>query len=405
MNYQETLEYLYTRLPMYQREGKRAYTKDLTNTIRLLEELSNPHQNFKSVHIAGTNGKGTSAHAIASILQSAGYKVGLYTSPHLKKFTERIRINGLEIREDFIIEFVDRIKSTIESIHPSFFEITVGMAFDYFAKERVDIAVIETGLGGRLDSTNVITPEVSLITNIGFDHMDLLGDTLPKIASEKAGIIKPGVPVVIGEKQAETAEVFLRKAEKEGAELMFALPSNYRSETLVPDYLVKNLGGVEAVIKVLRDQGWNISDEQLMEGVKRINEQTGLKGRFQVLSETPLTIADVSHNEDGLRTLFAQISELKARNLHLVFGMVQEKELAPIIDLLPKGAKFYWTESHVPRSLPVEELAIQTVVRGKTGDCYKDVNEAIDAATTRAGSDDLVLITGSTFVVAEIDVL
>ncbi|WP_424960953.1 bifunctional folylpolyglutamate synthase/dihydrofolate synthase [Ekhidna sp.] len=405
MTYEQTLDFLYSKLPMYQRVGKQAYKKDLTNTLKLMELLDNPHQKFKSVHIAGTNGKGTSAHGIAAILQTAGYNVGLYTSPHLKSFTERIRINGNEVSKEFVVDFVARIKPAVEKIQPSFFEITVAMAFDYFAREEVDIAVIETGLGGRLDSTNVIVPEVSLITNIGYDHMDMLGDTLDKIAAEKAGIIKKHVPVVIGETLPETAPVFEQIAENNEAVLIKAGLPSYKTKGLVPSYLIKNLGGIESVINELVRQGWEVSSDDVSEGLSGINELTGLKGRFQILTDSPLTIADVSHNVDGLKILFNQVVALCSGQLHLVFGTVKDKELTPIFNIFPKDASIYWTQSSVPRALEVEELAIQGLMHQMEGECFKDVNEAIKNATAKAQSNDLILVTGSTFVVAEVSSL
>lgn len=403
MTYKETLDYLFSRLPMYQRVGKVAYKKDLTNTLKLLEELDNPHKKFKSVHIAGTNGKGTSAHGIAAILQTAGYKTGLYTSPHLKSFTERIRINGQEVSEQFVVDFVDRIGKKIEEIEPSFFEITVAMAFDYFAQQQVDIAIIETGLGGRLDSTNVINPEVSLITNIGFDHMDMLGDTLGQIATEKAGIIKPGVPVIIGEKQQETSPVFEEIARQKDSSLSYATYEKWEPKGLVPSYLIRNYSGIKSVINVLKEQGWKIDQENVETGLDKINELTGLKGRLQTIQNQPLIIADVSHNADGLKVLFEQVSELCKGTLHLVFGSVKDKDLRPIFDLFPKESKCYWTQSSVPRSLAVEELAIQAIVNGIQGECFTDVNEAVTHAKGKVLPDDLILITGSTFIVAEIN--
>ncbi|WP_420578391.1 bifunctional folylpolyglutamate synthase/dihydrofolate synthase [Ekhidna sp.] len=403
MTYGQTLEYLYTQLPMYQRVGKQAYKKDLTNTIRLMEYLDNPHRKFKSVHIAGTNGKGTSAHGIAAALQVAGFKVGLYTSPHLKNFTERIRINGKEVSEAFVVDFVDRIKPAIEEIHPSFFEITVAMAFDYFVHEQVDIAVVETGLGGRLDSTNVITPVLSLITNIGYDHMDMLGDTLEKIAAEKAGIIKEGVPVVIGEVLPETQSVFEQKAHEANTTITYAKPIDWDFDELVPTYLKMNIPGIVSACEVLSTGGFHISDQHIKQGVNEMNRLTGLKGRFQVLCEEPLTIADVSHNMDGLRILLKQAKEICQGCIHLIFGTVKDKALNPIFSLFPKECKKYWTQSSVPRALSVEELAIQGVMNELEGECFKNVNEAIHAAKEKAQPNDLILITGSTFVVAEIE--
>ncbi|MEP1032427.1 folylpolyglutamate synthase/dihydrofolate synthase family protein [Ekhidna sp.] len=405
MTYSDTLEYLYARLPMYQRVGQAAYKKDLTNTNRLMRYLNEPHTKFKSVHIAGTNGKGTSAHSIAAILQSAGYKTGLYTSPHLKTFTERIRIDGDNISESKVIEFVERIKPAIEEIEPSFFEITVAMAFDYFANEKVDIAIIETGLGGRLDSTNVIKPEVSLITNIGFDHTDMLGNTLAEIAREKAGIIKDRIPVVIGTIQPETMPVFKEVASTLNAPLIEAGASDWTPKSLAPNYLTKNYPGIVAVIETLKKEGWQIHEKHIDVGIENVNELTGLKGRLQVLEEKPMIIADVSHNVDGMKVLFDQVAGLCKGTLHLVFGTVKDKDLKPIFMSFPKMSKIYWTESNVPRSLIVEELAIQGVVNGIEGECFKNVNQAISHAKQKVQPDDLILITGSTFVVAEIEEL
>ncbi|GAB4229113.1 MAG: folylpolyglutamate synthase/dihydrofolate synthase family protein [Ekhidna sp.] len=404
MTYSEVLEYLYSKLPMYQRSGAVAYKKDLSNTVALLNALDNPHKNFKSIHIAGTNGKGTSAHGIASILQLAGYKTGLYTSPHLKDYTERIRIDGKAIDKAFVVNFVASIKETIESIEPSFFEVTVAMAFSYFSEEKVDIAVIETGLGGRLDSTNVITPEVSLITNIGLDHTDLLGDTLEKIATEKAGIIKPGVPVVIGEKQEGIQPIFERKASESNTAFIQAENMDWQpSNPYAPWYVKKNYNGIYACIKMLQQRGWKISDQCIDEGVERMNELTGLKGRFQVLDEQPLIVADVSHNAEGLAMLFEQVAAINKGKLYVVFGTVKEKPLSPLFKAMPKDATVFWTQSSVPRSLKVEELAIQGIMHGIQGNCCKDVNEAINEAKMISNPSDTIVVTGSTFVVAEID--
>ncbi len=403
MTYTETLEYLFTRLPMYQRVGKAAFKKDLTNTLQLLDHLDNPHMKFKSVHIAGTNGKGSSAHGIAAVLQTAGYKTGLYTSPHLKNFTERIKINGQEVPQDFVIDFVDRIKNKIEEIKPSFFEITVAMAFDYFSNEQVDIAIIETGLGGRLDSTNVITPEVSLITNIGYDHMDMLGDTLEKIAGEKAGIIKQGVPVVLGQMQEETFPVFEEVAKRLKAPLILSQKTNGNSNHSIPNYLIKNHPGIKSVIEVLKQQGWQVSDEDISKGIAQMNDLTGFKGRLQTISDDPLIIADVSHNEDGLQLLFEQLKEMCEGTIHVIFGTVKDKPLKPIFNIFPDESKLYWTESKVPRALPVEELAIAGVMHGLEGECFKDVNEAILQAKEKVLPEDLIIVTGSTFVVAEVN--
>ena len=339
MSFEEVVSYLFSLLPVYQRDGSVAYKKDLSNTHALLSVLGNPHLNFKSVHIAGTNGKGTSAHAIAAVLQKSGYKTGLYTSPHLKEFTERIRINGVQVRNDFVVDFTEQIRETVEEIRPSFFEVTVAMAFKYFSDEKVDVAIVETGLGGRLDSTNVIVPEVSLITNIGLDHTHLLGDTLEKIALEKAGIIKEGVPVVLGSQQKEVKHVFEEVAAKRNAPL-----SCYKGE--VPEELqaltynkMLNLMGILGVIEVLKNQGWQIPDSAIRQGVQNMESITGLKGRYQVTGDQPRIVIDVAHNAEGLEELFEQVrSELKG-NLFIIFGTVKEKDLNPDIPPAPEKCK------------------------------------------------------------------
>lgn len=426
MNYEQVLTYLYERLPMFQRQGKVAFKKDLTNTIALLEALGNPHHRFKSVHIAGTNGKGSSAHAIASILQAAGYKTGLYTSPHLKSFTERVRINGEEINQDYVASFVTRNKELIEQINPSFFEVTVALSFSYFADQQVDIAVIETGLGGRLDSTNVITPVLSLITMIGFDHADMLGDTLEKIATEKAGIIKPNIPVVIGADQPDLQHIFRNKAAQVEAPIQFAASRvESISESLLEQvfdikrdqqkdlqslktditarYFLKNIPGIYESIEVLNRNGFNISDEQFRIGLSQIKRTTGLKGRWQVLGQSPLTIADVSHNEPGLSVLLGQIQAHTSGSLHLIIGMVKDKDVKKVLQILPPDAHYYFTQSDVPRSLSSEDLQRMAGEAGVSGGAFKNVNLAIDEARKNAKSSDLILVCGSTFVVAEIE--
>lgn len=402
MTYQETLDFLYQKLPMYQRVGKVAYKKDLTNTLQLLDAIGNPHNKYKTVHIAGTNGKGSSAHGIAAILQVAGYKTGLYTSPHLKNFTERIKIDGVEIQKEYVVDFVDTIKPHLELIKPSFFEITVAMAFHYFAIKEVDIAVIETGLGGRLDSTNVITPEVCLITNIGLDHTDMLGDTLEKIAIEKAGIIKQNVPVVLGEYQEEIFHVFENISEELNAPLVFNT-TEFENENTIPYYKKRNESGVTLTARELQKKGFKISDDQINEGLSNMEVLTSFMGRFQVLCDRPKLIADVSHNYDGLEILFEQVKEQQEGTLHLIFGTVKDKELSEIFSLIPEATKITWTQSNVPRSLPakeLKELAEEHSIKGLT---IKDVNEAIAQALDSARPEDTILVTGSTFVVAEID--
>lgn len=425
MNYQQTLEYLYGMLPMYQRIGQAAFKKDLSNTLRLCEALGNPHTKFRSVHIAGTNGKGSSSHAIAAVLQAAGYKTGLYTSPHLKSFTERIRINGVEIPEDAVVRWVAANQQLIEEVKPSFFELTVALAFDYFATEAVDIAVVEVGMGGRLDSTNVITPELSLITNIGLDHTAFLGDTLAEIAGEKAGIIKNGVPVVISEKQPETTPVFEQKAAGSQAPVLFAtdfirlrtnddgslqifLHDNSWIDSLRPDihaaYFRKNLPGIFCSLYQLQQRGYAaITPSSIQQGLENIISLTGLKGRWQVLGKAPLTVCDVSHNPDGIRQLMEQLRGQSFEQLFLIIGTVNDKDVNTVLTLLPTEAFYYFCQASIPRALGAETLQQLAASHGLRGKLLPDVNQAIADARRQAGANDLILITGSTFVVAEID--
>jgi dihydrofolate synthase/folylpolyglutamate synthase len=423
MDFQQALDYLYSRLPIFQRQGKAALKPDLSNTRKLLEALDQPQNLFKSVHIAGTNGKGTSAHALASVFQAAGYRTGLYTSPHLKNFTERIRLDGKEISADFVADFVSRMLAAIEEIKPSFFEVTVALAFDFFAREKVDLAVVETGLGGRLDSTNVLEPEVCLITSIGYDHMDLLGDTLPQIAGEKAGIIKSGTPVVIGAHQPDIASVFTEKAAAMSAPIQLnAGQFQIRKENnsvfhifrdgnpwlsnisrdLPADYFLLNVPGIVMTLESLIQQGWQINRTHIKSGLENIRHHTGLKGRYQVLREKPKVIADVSHNEPGLSGLFDQILKEPHRSLFLIYGTVADKDLGNIIPLLPQ-AYYCWTEAQVPRKLPATQLQKRMNEQGKEGLTFANVNEALAHCLKLAGEEDLILITGSTFVVAEIE--
>lgn len=407
---------------MFQRVGSAAYKPDLTNTVKLCEALGNPHHKFKTIHIAGTNGKGSTSHMLAAILQTAGYKTGLYTSPHLKEFTERIRIDGKEINKGFVVDFVERIKPEIEKIKPSFFEITVAMAFDYFAQHTVDIAIIETGMGGRLDSTNVITPILSIITNISWDHKDLLGDTLQKIASEKAGIIKPNVPVVISENQPEVIEVFELKARETKSKLTIAadqyavnrispgkfdLVSNGKRQSIELDllgiYQAKNIKGVLCAVDELNNLGFSITDDQLLTALKNVVTLTGLKGRWQPLSENPLTICDTGHNEAGITEIINQLKETPHNKLHWVIGVVKDKDISTILALLPKDASYYFCEASLPRALPAKELYEKAISTGLKGVIVEDVNAAISVARKNSSADDLILIAGSTFVIAEIE--
>ena len=430
MNYQETLDYLFNALPMFQRVGATAYKADLNNTIALCTQLGNPQNHFKSIHVAGTNGKGSTSHSLASIFQSAGYKTGLYTSPHLKSFTERIRINGEEINIEDVVEFVATHKDFLDQLQPSFFEMTVGLAFWYFAKEEVDIAVIEVGMGGRLDSTNVISPELCVITNIGFDHTQFLGDTLPLIAGEKAGIIKQGVPVVISHTQKEIQSVFLQKATSMDANLVFAdqlwevtqiqnpnLEASQlarfhvkgRSDSfelefgLRGDYQRYNLPGILETVEQLMNQGWNLSKEALHLGLARVSEQTGLKGRWQILQIQPLTIADTGHNEAGILEVVNQLKKYPCSQLWMVIGMVNDKDVSKVLDLLPKEATYIFCQANILRAMDAELLASKALEKGLMGQVIPKVTDAIEFARKNAGADDLIFIGGSTFVVAEIE--
>jgi len=404
MNYQKTLAYLFAQLPMYQRVGKAAYKVDLTNTYDLCKLLNNPENKFKSVHVAGTNGKGSTSHMLASILQEAGYKVGLYTSPHLKDFRERVKINGEMITEKEVISFVEKYKSDFEKMNLSFFEWTVGLAFDYFANQKVDIAIIETGLGGRLDSTNVVTPEVSVITNIGIDHTQFLGDTLGKIAVEKAGIIKPNVPVVIGETQKETTAIFQNKAEQGKSPIQFAdaLIKNTLQTDLKGVYQQKNIKTCLAVSNCLIDKGWRISKNNIEIGLQNVVKNTGLLGRWQVLSENPLTICDTGHNEEGVKELVGQIKNTAYNKLHFIFGAVNDKSIEKVLELLPKAALYYFCAAKIPRAMPVKELMKVAKQKGLNGMAYDSVETALSAAKANALGNDLIFIGGSTFVVAEV---
>ncbi|ELR70809.1 Dihydrofolate synthase [Fulvivirga imtechensis AK7] len=422
-NYKDVLNYLYTRLPMFQRVGGAAFKKDLTNTIALCEFLGHPEHQFKSIHIAGTNGKGSSSHYLAAILQSAGYKVGLYTSPHLKNFTERIKINGKQMPKDKVIGFVNRVLPFIESARPSFFELTVGMAFDYFAGEKVDIAVVEVGMGGRLDSTNVIIPEVSLITNISADHLQWLGNTLQEVAAEKGGIIKDHIPVVISERQTGISQVFENIAKQRKARLYYAGESyqaHFNEGRLLKvssgssgvfdlniqpagNYQTKNIPGVLKVIDVLRDRGFDINRDNVITGIEQVRDITGLKGRWHVLSHSPLTICDVGHNQAGVEVILDQLAHTPHKNLYMIWGTVSDKDVSGILKILPKEAYYYFCQADIPRAMPAGELHREAVKLGLRGEMIMDVNEAVKAARQKASHDDLIFIGGSTFVVAELN--
>jgi len=404
MNYQDTVSWMFQQLPMYQNKGKSAFKKDLSNTLKLSGQLNKPQDRFKSIHVAGTNGKGSTSHMLASVLQEAGYRVGLYTSPHLKDFRERIRINGKTVSKQFVIGFIRRNKSFLEENNLSFFEMTVGMSFDYFAKQKVDVAVIEVGLGGRLDSTNIITPDLSIITNIGFDHTQFLGDTLEEIANEKAGIIKKNIPVVIGETHSETKAVFRAKAIETDSEIFFAdqLIENILECDLKGTYQRHNIKTVIQSVKVLRDSGYKISNADSKTGLRNVVNTTGLKGRWQVLDTQPMIVCDTAHNKEGLTYVLQQLQSIVYTKLHIVFGVVNDKDLSSIIPLLPQNATYYLSKPNVQRGLDAEVLKNSFVKSGLIGKSYKSVNEALNSAKAMASNDDLIYVGGSTFVVAEI---
>nr|WP_315201449.1 folylpolyglutamate synthase/dihydrofolate synthase family protein [uncultured Flavobacterium sp.] len=405
MNYQETTNWMFNQLPMYQLQGASAYKEDLTNVILLADHLDNPHQKIKCIHVAGTNGKGSTSHMLASILQEAGYKTGLYTSPHLKDFRERIKINGAEISEDFVCEFIEEHKSFFEVNDMSFFEMSVGLAFDYFAKEKVDIAIIEVGLGGRLDATNIITPLVSVITNIGIDHVQFLGNTLESIATEKAGIIKPEIPVVIGEYTPETQPIFLAKAKENNAEIYFAsdLISATEPSDLIGDYQEHNKKTVIQTFKILNEQtDFKISDENIKSGLLHVVKNTGLLGRWQQLGENPKVICDTAHNKNGLEIVLKQIQKESFVNLHIVLGVVNDKELDEVLPLFPKNATYYFCKPNIPRGLDASLLQEKALQFSLIGNTYRSVTEAYSESQNNSTKDDFIYIGGSTFVVAEL---
>ena len=401
MTYKEILDWMFVQLPMYQNDGSTAFKKDLTNILALSKELGFPEQKFKSIHVAGTNGKGSTSHMLASILQEAGYKVGLYTSPHLKNFTERIRINGVEISEEKVTEFINGNKDFLEQQKMSFFEMTVGLAFDYFASEKVDIAIIEVGLGGRLDSTNCITPEVAVITNIGLDHTQFLGETLPEIAFEKAGIIKKNIPVVIGEEQAAVKSVFIAKAAKESAPIYFASDASgtYISD-LLGDYQIQNSKTAAAAIKRL--EGYQVSKENIKNGLLNVVKNTNLKGRWQVLQEHPKLICDTAHNKEGLAIVLNQLKKQPFKKLHIVLGVVADKKLETILPLFPGSADYYFCKPAISRGLSEAILEANAKKFNLIGEKYSSVKLALKSALLNANQQDIIYVGGSTFVVAEI---
>jgi len=436
MSYQDTIDYLYSRLPMFSRIGAAAIKKDLDNTLSICNFLGNPEKKFKTIHVAGTNGKGSTSHMLASIFQEAGYTTGLYTSPHLYDFRERIKVNGVMCSKDFVTSFTNKMKGLIDEIEPSFFELTVGMAFEYFAENKCDIAIIETGLGGRLDSTNVISPELSIITNIGWDHMALLGNTLPAIALEKAGIIKKETPVVISEAIPETKKVFEEKATAMEAPIYFSedflqlqsfqnnwqtalfefnqplvhlldaplFTKNFTVECDLPGkYQYKNLKGVLVAVQLLSQMGWKLKAPKILSALKQVKKNTGLMGRWECIQENPRVILDVAHNEHGIKALLEQLETLHYQQLHIVTGMVKDKDIHAVLNLLPKNALYYFTQSHIPRALPANELAIIAKEIGILGSTHENVNTAITEATKNANPNDLIIVIGSIFLVAEVN--
>ena len=433
VTYSETLTYLYEQLPMFQRVGMAGFKKGLGNTLVLAEALGHPERQFRSVHVAGTNGKGSSSHLLAAVLQAAGYKVGLYTSPHLREFTERIKVNGQELPPEYLVEWVARWRPLFEQVEPSFFEMCVALAFAYFAEQHVDVAIVEVGLGGRFDSTNIITPLVSLITNISFDHQALLGNTLPEIAGEKAGIIKPGVPVVVSQRQSEVAAVFEQEAAAKLAHLVFAdqiyqtefaaepsaetglrpllitqhgRPYLSNAELGLPgDYQQFNLPGVLATLDELRAQGFRITEAAVRTGLRKVTRLTGLRGRWSIIGRRPLVVCDTGHNAAGLQLVVAQLRRLPHQRLHLVIGTVNDKDVPAMLALLPAEGIYYFCAANIPRALPAVELAALAAAGGLVGQAYESVVAAVAAARAAAGTDDAVFIGGSTFVVAEVDAL
>jgi dihydrofolate synthase/folylpolyglutamate synthase len=429
MNYQQSLNELYARLPMFSRIGAAAYKKDISNTVALCEALGNPHHHFKSIHIAGTNGKGSTSHMLAAIMQLNGYKTGLYTSPHLFAFGERIRIDGRMIDEQFVIDFTKKTRSICDKIQPSFFELTVAMAFSYFAEAKVDVAIIETGLGGRLDSTNIIRPELAIITNIGMDHMNLLGDTIEQIAFEKAGIIKPNINTVIGEYKETTAPVFTKKAAEVGSILTFAEDTfdiiktnatdsthtyqinhkltsveNKISTDLLGDYQMKNLRTAMTAVQVLNENGWKLQQEKITAALNDVAGITGLRGRWEIWSRNPLTIIDVAHNKDGIEQMLKQLQkDYGQNNMHFILGFVNDKDLSGVLKLFPTDAKYYFTNAQIERALPSEALQEKANDVGLIGYAYSNVNEAWDAAKNNSADNDVIMICGSFFIIAELE--
>jgi dihydrofolate synthase / folylpolyglutamate synthase len=427
MNYNERLDYLFAKLPMFSRIGAAALKPSLDNTLALCEALGNPQNKFKTIHVAGTNGKGSTSHQLASILQEANYKVGLYTSPHLKDFRERIKVNGVLCNKDFVIEFVKKITPLIEKINPSFFEVTVAMAFEYFALQKVDVAVIEVGMGGRLDSTNIINPILSIITNIGFDHVQFLGNTYQAIATEKAGIIKPNIPIIIGEYKTETKPVFLSSANESNSKIFLAQEnwqitenqhhSNFLSINahsnfynkhynveldLLGRYQLKNIVQVLEAFEILKELGFKLSEHNLQQGLKKCKQNTGFYGRWDIINHKPTVIVDVAHNEDGIKQIIQQLPNLSYQKLHIVLGMVKDKDVSKVLQLLPSTANYYFTNANIERAMPAKDLQTLAIKNNLLGNCFGNVNTAIQNALELANSNDAIIICGSIFLIAEI---
>ena len=422
MNYEETIEYLFNCAPLFQQVGSSAYKEGLENSFLLDAHFGHPHRNYRTIHIAGTNGKGSTSHTIAAILQAAGYKVGLYTSPHLIDFRERIRVNGKPVSKQFVIDFVEKERSFFEPLHPSFFELTTAMAFLYFAQEKVDVAIIEVGLGGRLDCTNIITPDACIITNISPDHTQFLGNTLAKIASEKAGIIKKNIPVIIGETTSETKEVFTRKATIEEAPIIFAEEEQHLQNAqpheggityttakygiieaeLSGSYQIKNTNTILAALRILKQKGYNISDENIKKGFSNVTASTGLMGRWQKIGEKPAIVCDAGHNIGGIRYIVEQLSQQKCHTMRIIFGMVNDKDISSVLAMMPRNAKYYFTQASVKRALEAEELASKALEYSLKGSCYPTVAAALEAAKKDALPEDFIFVGGSCFIVADL---
>ena len=423
MTYQETITYLYNSTPLFQNVGKDAYKEGLENTLLLDEHFGHPHRKFKTIHVAGTNGKGSCSHTLAAILQSAGYKVGLYTSPHLVDFRERIRINGVPVSQSYVIDFVEQHRSFFEPLHPSFFELTTAMAFNYFAEQQVDVAVVEVGLGGRLDCTNIIRPDLCVITNISFDHVQFLGDTLAKIASEKAGIIKTDIPVVIGETTPETKPVFAEKATSVNAPIHFAEEEQCLISSSIDEQgkriyqtkhyndlegelgglcQIKNTNTLLSAIRILQETGYTIKESHVREGFAHVCSLTGLMGRWQKIQESPLTYCDTGHNKAGIQYIVEQLSKQTYRQLHIVMGMVNDKDISGVLSLLPKNATYYFTKANVSRALDENEVKRLANQAGLNGNTYPSVKEAFEKAKASAHPHDFIFVGGSTFIVADL---